>query len=191
MRQLAFWWEYPRAVQSSISIRNGRSYPWSKLRPRVSRSPSASNRFGRNSNTYVNAVVTITPNSIPIRNRRIIFLFPTVPYLSLVTRRQAGSVQPRMDTNEHEWLLLTLKRGNFESTESRMSRMLGMTKHECFGIVNFCDVSTSTRRFEGPTWESPFAKCSKRVSNRFPHNRARCDCASRLFAAMELLSVDS
>jgi hypothetical protein len=36
--------------------------------------------------------VIITPHSIPMRNRRIIFLFPTVPYLVFVTRRQAGSV---------------------------------------------------------------------------------------------------
>jgi hypothetical protein len=36
--------------------------------------------------------VIITPHSIPIRNKRAIFLFPTVSYLSFVTRRQAGSV---------------------------------------------------------------------------------------------------
>src|SRR5262249_1135306 len=28
--------------------------------------------------------------------------FPQMPYLSFVTRRQAGSVQPRIDTNSHE-----------------------------------------------------------------------------------------
>src|SRR5215469_949526 len=30
-------------------------------------------------NKYVNAAVIITPNNVPVRNMRLIFLFPTIP----------------------------------------------------------------------------------------------------------------
>jgi len=104
--------------------------------------------------------------------------------------------------SEHECLRLGLHRyivGGYigfgkEPPISRMTRMFEMTKHEgrmLWESRTPAMVVISTRRSEGPTSESLFAKCSRRVSDRFPHNRARCGCANRLFAAMESPSVAS
>ena len=104
--------------------------------------------------------------------------------------------------SEHEWLRLGLHRyivGGYigfgkEPPISRMTRMFEMTKHEgrmLWESRTPAMVVISTRRSEGPTSESLFAKCSRRVSDRFPHKRARCGCANPRFAAMQSPSVAS
>ena len=104
--------------------------------------------------------------------------------------------------SEHECLRLGLHRyivGVYigfgkEPPISRMTRMFEMTKHEgrmLWESRTPAMVVISTRRSEGPTSESLFAKCSRRVSDRFPHKRARCGCANPRFAAMQSPSVAS
>jgi len=136
--------------------------------------------------------------------------FPTLPYLFFVTRRQAGSLRRcrfikqmrcplafsellmireefrlRQTTNGHELTRITARTTDatdIKDVRNQEARVLWKTPSM---------VVISTRRSEGPTSESLFAKYSRRVSDRFPHNRARCGCANRLFAAMESPSVAS